>query len=81
MNEYDHFLRAQALLQRRFNRVSGRGLNLLSLLPNPKTARAVLVGGARNPSGAIPASTRQGIDAALKSAVRAEIRLQKAMSR
>lgn len=80
MKEYTTFLNAQALLQRRFDRLSGKGRNLLSLLPHPKLG-VVLVGGPRNEDAQVPPQTRNGLNAALRSAARAERALQAKMER
>lgn len=73
---------AQQELQRRFQRIAGnQGQNLLSLLPRPNYNELILVGGSRNRAAKVPAQTRQSLNAALKSAIRAQRAFQQAYER
>lgn len=68
--------RTVMLMRRRVNIISGRGKNLLAVLP--VNDKLVLVPGSRNSSAKIPSGTMMGIQAAFFSAKRAAKRLGEA---
>lgn len=86
MSSHDPFARVQALsmqqqyasweFKQRWQKVNGRG-QFDAILPHPERG-LILVGGPRNPKGALPASTRMGLLAAFKGVERATNRLNEA---
>lgn len=65
------YTRALGLYQQRIGKIGQKGRAIVGTVYDPRHGLH-FVGGKRNPTAAIPASTRAGILSALRSGVRAE---------